>query len=195
MRRTLVFSILLVAALCPIHLSATPFTFYANLVDAFGNGAPPGSNAQAEVDLSADESAINVFLSVNLFGEGSFGVVQNGTGIYNGANLLYALQVPSGVTSGFLSGTFAFNGNDVDPLFAGQLNFDVLIQTFSSGGAQSTFHTLTFPVGSGLGDPLGPVSGSILTPEPASAGLLGLALAGLGAAGLRARRRHAKTKP
>jgi len=193
MRHSLLFLTLLFVGLCPSYLSANPFYFSANLTNGFGGGAP--GNGIAEVDLSSDLSTINVFLSVNLQDNTGFGYVLPGTGIYNGATPLYTLPVNGSITSGLLSGTFAINQGDVAPLQTGQLSFDVLVQVFFAGSrTPPQINTLTFPVGQGLAGLLGSATGPVITPEPASAGLLGLALAGLGAIQLRARRRGAKPK-
>lgn len=185
----------LLALLVPVHMTAASFSLSATL-SAVPGVATDGSGS-GEVTVSDD---FQTAFAVLVFG-GLLGPVASGTGIYGPAEpgqngpLIFAFNVPDGITEGVLQGEFAFGGvnGETLKLFLRGLTYFLVItnqpDANSTGfSAQATAPELRGQILLDENPGPGPGPGPGAVPEPGTWAMLGM---GLGAVAWKLRRREA----
>jgi len=189
----------LLALLVPVHLAAASFQLSATLsavpgvaTDGFGAG---------EVSVSDDFQSAFAVLVVG----GLLGPVASGTGIYGPAEpgqngpLIFAFNVPDGLTEGVLQGEFAFGGinGETLKLFLRGLTYFLVITNQPGAAAEGFSAQFIAPELRGQilldenpGPGPGPGPGAV--PEPGTWAMLGL---GLGAVAWKLRRGKGRIEP
>ena len=174
MKLSLLLPACLAIALVPSRATAASFILTANLTPY--EGVQSSGSGYGEVDVSDDLQSIFVTVVVS----GLSGDVAGGTGIYQDdfGTLEVPINVPTpSFTSGILTDSEALPEGVLEELLAGDLYLNIF--TLQSGG---TGQAPSFGLAFNQQSPGSPEIGGELqtTPEPATAGMLGIALAALG---------------